>query len=268
MDAWQALSTAVDSFGLRLRKSTAVNVSSAADRTEAKDLVQAYFRTVRPELTDLSCDVSSIDAMDGAMQELLRLSNGTNRRTSYRTVHGRIKKARDDLEVQREISLGQRQHRPAQLEPIEKLILETLRGLVPSAALSYEQALRDLSGPDRLSYRGTANELREGLRETIDHLAPDTDVASAAGYRPERGRTSPTHRQKVRYILKSRSVPRTAAKAPEEAVVLVEELTARLARASYERTSLSAHIATAKREVRQLKMYTDSVLAELLEIHR
>jgi hypothetical protein len=44
---------------------------------------------------------------------------------------------------------------------------------------------------------------------------------------------------------------------------LIEELTGSLARASYERSSLSAHIAPTERELRQLKEYIDSVLAEL-----
>ena len=41
-----------------------------------------------------------------------------------------------------------------------------------------------------------------------------------------------------------------------------------MTRASYERGSLSAHIASTKRDVQQLKLYVDGVLAELLEIHR
>ena len=41
-----------------------------------------------------------------------------------------------------------------------------------------------------------------------------------------------------------------------------------LARSVYERSSISSHVTTSKGEVIQIKMYVDTVLAELLEIHR
>jgi hypothetical protein len=151
---------------------------------------------------------------------------------------------------------------------VEARIITTLEQLVPTAALSYQQALQDLAtGTERLSFRGTANELREALRETLDHLAPDEDVMAAAGFALEQGQTRPTQRQKVRFILRSRHVPETARAAPENSVALVDELTGSLARASYVRSSISAHIASTRQEVRQMKMYVDSVLAELLQVH-
>ena len=58
------------------------------------------------------------------------------------------------------------------------MIIGTLTSLLPSSARSYEQAIRDLQSADRLSWRGPATDLRESLRETLDHLAPDADVAA------------------------------------------------------------------------------------------
>ncbi len=46
----------------------------------------------------------------------------------------------------------------------------------------------------------------------------------------------------------------------------MEETTASLARSVYERGSLSAHVATTRREAVQLKLYSDAILAQLLEI--
>jgi hypothetical protein len=109
--------------------------------------------------------------------------------------------------------------------------------------------------------------LREALRETLDRLAPDKEVMAAPGFKLEPDRTKPTQKQKVRYILRSREVPETARKAPEATVLMIEELTGSLARASYERSSISAHIASTEQEVRQMKMYVDTVLAELLQVH-
>jgi hypothetical protein len=84
----------------------------------------------------------------------------------------------------------------------------------------------------------------------------------------EKGKTKPTHKQKVRYILRSRGLGDTARKAPEGGVDLVEALTGSLARACYDRSSVASHVSMAQSEIRQLKMYVDGVLAELLEIHR
>jgi len=56
-------------------------------------------------------------------------------------------------------------------------------------------------------------------------------------------------------------------RAPELAVSMVDELGAAITRSAYTRGSMSAHGVGSAQEVRQLKMYVDAVLAELLEIH-
>ena len=151
--------------------------------------------------------------------------------------------------------------------PTERLIIDTLSAILPAAAASYEQCLLDLGGPPRRSYRGVAQEMREALRETLDHLAPDPDVLAEANFKLEKGTTRPTQRQKALYVLRKRRLSREAISAPELAVSMVEELGAAIARTTYTRGSMSAHGLSSSREVRQLKMYVDAVLAELLEIH-
>lgn len=149
---------------------------------------------------------------------------------------------------------------------LEQMILATLNQLLPSAARSYEQASVDLAGPQRISYRGTTVELRECLRELLDHLAPDAAVAKSPGFAYEKGLTRPTMKQKARFILKNRGGAQTSVSSAEDAVLRIEEGTASLARSIYMRGSVSTHIATTFREAQQLKLYADAVLAELLEI--
>lgn len=151
--------------------------------------------------------------------------------------------------------------------PTERLIIDTLSAILPAAAASYEQCLLDLGGPPRRSYRGVAQEMREALRETLDHLAPDPDVLAESNFKLEKGTTRPTQRQKALYVLRKRRLSREAMSAPELAVSMVEELGAAIARSTYTRGSMSAHGFSSAKEVRQLKMYVDAVLAELLEIH-
>lgn len=266
-DSWDALGSDLEALNAALGKSKAVNVNTQALRDSAKQIVQQYFREVRPGLTEVGFSDAELQAFDAEMQSLLELTQGRNAKKSYTATLRRIKPMRVAMETQREIRLGQQRARgSAVVGTVERRIIDTLIELVPPAAASYQQALQDLEQP-RTSYRGTAVELREALRETLDHLAPDHAVMSSEGFTLERGRSKPTHKQKVRYLLKSRDVSKTARAAPEGNVDLIEELTGSLTRATYDRSSLATHTAPTEGEARQLKMYVDSVLAELLEIH-
>jgi hypothetical protein len=138
--------------------------------------------------------------------------------------------------------------------------------MLPLASASYEQALRDIAQSTRVSWRGTAGELREVLRELIDHLAPDKTVMSSDGFHLEQDLTKPTQKQKVRYILRARRTGSAALAVVEDAVANVDESVATLVRSTYNRGSASTHALTSSAEVRNLKRYVDAVLAELLEI--
>jgi hypothetical protein len=144
---------------------------------------------------------------------------------------------------------------------------EASRILRATAESSYEQALRDLSGPPRISYWGSSVELREALREVLDHLAPDADVKAAPGFKLEKDAKRPTMKQKARFILKARGTPSGAMSTSQDAISVVEESVASLARSTYVRGSVATHIPTTREEVLNLKMYVDPVLAELLKVH-
>jgi len=75
-------------------------------------------------------------------------------------------------------------------------------------------------------------------------------------------------KQKARFILKSRGMGKTARASPEAALERIEDGSASLARSVYDRGSLATHVAMSQKEVRQLKLYVEGVLAELLEIHK
>lgn len=142
-------------------------------------------------------------------------------------------------------------------------LIKSLDALVPSAALSYEQAMLDLADTSRVSFRGPALELREALREILDHLATDSEVATAPGYTQEAGRTKPTMKQKVRFIMKKKGKNSTS-EAPERAVTAFEESIAELTRAIYERSSRVTHSASERQAVVQLRRYVVATLHELL----
>jgi histone H3/H4 len=146
----------------------------------------------------------------------------------------------------------------------DQQIIDKLDALVPSAALSYKQAILDLGDDSRVSFRGPALELREALREILDHLASDSEVTAAPGYMQEKDRTGPTTKQKVRFIMRKKG-KRSSSDAPEQMVTAFEEAIAGLTRAVNQRSSKAAHVAGERRTVVQLRRFTVVIFHEVLE---
>jgi hypothetical protein len=75
--------------------------------------------------------------------------------------------------------------------------------------------------------------------------------------------------QKVRYVLRQRGVAKNSIDVPRKAAEIVENTVSAFVRSTYDRGSIDTHTSSgiAKPSVMQLKMYVDSVLCELLEIH-
>ena len=142
-------------------------------------------------------------------------------------------------------------------------IIKKLDALVPSAALSYKQAILDLKDDSRVSFRGPALELREALREILDHLAPDSEVMAEPGYVQEKKTPGPTMRQKARFIMKKKG-KRSASEPPEQAVTAFEEAIAALTRAVYERSSVATHMASERQTVVQLRRYVMAIFHEVI----
>lgn len=164
--------------------------------------------------------------------------------------------------------MAQRLAKIAVATPTEKLILDTLTRISPAAAISYEQALIDLADVRRRSYRGIAHELREVLRETLNYLAPDSEVMAVAGFKLEPDLKRPSQRQKALHVFRKRKLSKEEIVAPDLTINLVEELSATITRNAYTRGAIGAHTLSSEAEVRQLKMWIDAVLGELLEIHQ
>ena len=148
----------------------------------------------------------------------------------------------------------------------DRLIIETLTEVCPSAAASYAQALEDLSAEKRLSWRGPATDLRESLRETLDEMVPDDEVVASPGFKLEKDAHRPTMKQKVKYILKKRGMPSGAMAAPETAVQGIEDIVGGLTRSVYTRSNLSTHTPTTKEEVVRLHAWVRLVFCDLLEV--
>lgn len=230
----------------------------------ARAIATTYFESIRPELDAVKTRGGIVDEIDFVVQAILQLASGRREKQAYL---GQLNELRPYL-LEATVDLMKSRGAPQLvLSETERAILDTLAALLPSCAASYEQALRDIAQGGRVSWRGTATELRETLREVMDHLAPDGKVSAVAGFQLEAGLNRPTQKQKVRYILRARRSSGAAVTVAESSLNTIEEAVAGLARSTYQRGSASTHVGTTGKEIKSLKRYVDALLAELLEIN-
>jgi hypothetical protein len=257
----------VGGLAASIRRGKAVNVNDQSTKDRAIALGTHYFTSIRPALVERLGESDAIVAQDHEWQELIRLAHGGNARRSYQRVIGQLRRGLTELNVAMLIApnKGNKAGGIPALSREEAAILKTLDALVPSAAASYRQGLQDLAGSERISYRGTAADFRESLRETLDHLAPDAEVMQQQGFVLEQNQTRPTMKQKVRFVLASRGRNKTQRESAERSMSLIDELTGEIMRAIYNRASLATHVEESKREVQRVKRYVETVLIDLLE---
>jgi hypothetical protein len=269
--AWETWWTHLDALDLALKnlsKRRTTHVKAASTRECAKAVVQYYFREVRQGLLGLRISENRIEEFDYEMQELIKMASKVTRVSTYRRSMKFFHAMRAPLEAAIEISaVTANDSTIFTPTTVESTFLKTLDQIVPNAALSYQQVLQDLREENRVSLRGTASELREILREVLDHLAPDESVAKSPGFKLEHGQTKPTMKQKAIFILRARGQNETQRKTASDATEAVENAVGSLARSVYNRGSLSTHLSTARHEVLTFKGYLEAVLAELLEVH-
>lgn len=271
---WESLWRRIENFSNALTRNKATNVNTDELRQQGRDLVRhSYFRETKQALQRLGVTDATTKQLDAEMQHLIGLASGKNSKASYQNVVRKIKSQRKNIETGLEFLIGAEgptsaTPAPAALSAVEEAIIATLEKMIPSAGASYKQALLDLHVQGRISYRGTAAELREVVREVLDYLAPDADVMAAAGFKLEEGLKGPSMKQKVRFILRARKVPDAAKQTAEDSIKHVDENIPSLGRSVYNRGSMDVHTGRTREEVLNFKLYADAILGELLEIHK
>lgn len=259
----------VEALYASVRRGDAVNVNDQSTKDRVITLATRYFGQVRPHLIKALTETPAILSHDQVWQSLIRLAHGNNARNTYIKTIAQLRKTLTEFNVSVLVSAPARNSAVGvnlDFSREEALLLRTLESLVPSAAASYRQGMLDLNNPNRISYRGTAAEFRESLRETLDHLAPDNDVMSQEGFTLEPQENLPTMKQKVKFVLSSRRRNKTQRSAAEKSLAVIEGLSGEVLRAVYNRASLATHVQESKDEVYQIKRYVDTVLFDLLEI--
>lgn len=248
-----------------LNKVNSPQLHSQKRRDSLRALVEEYFNDIRPRLQSASEQDEDVRNVDALMQELLLLCH---KRGSVKLYQAQLSKTRKGLILldARIVASPSGSVEPQTDNSMDTMILQTLTQIVPSAALSYQQALQDLQAEQRFSWRGPATDLREALRETLDHLAPDADVAAMPGYKQSADTNGPTMKQKVRFVLKSRGITKALSAPAEAATQSVDSAVGTFVRSVYTRSSVSTHTPTDKTEVLRIRDFVRVVLCELLEV--
>jgi hypothetical protein len=263
LEALDALTGHITALESAVNSGRSKNVSASNAQPIARAIAKTYFESVRADLGAVQSRAELVEDIDFVVQAILQLATGTRERRAY---IGQITELRPYL-LEATVDLMKARGSPRLiLSEMERAILATLTAMLPVTAASYEQALRDISQGGRVSWRGTATELRETLREVMDHLAPDDKVMAVAGFHLEQGLSRPSQKQKVRFILRARRSTSAAVAVAEASLGTVDEAVATLARSTYQRGSLSTHVGTSGQEIKNVKRYVDALLAELLEI--
>jgi Predicted pPIWI-associating nuclease len=269
LSAWHGFCRDFKKLATKMIASTSVNINSTSLRDEVKSVARHYMQEARFAIARNGFE-EELKHLDEHFTKLYELADGRNAAASYKWRINSVKKALTKLTSRLEMEVASADDGPGQ-SAVEIEIVETLRGLVPTAALSYQQAIRDLADGTRLSYRGPAAELREVLREVLDHQAPDTEVIKSENYKPEKDqhgkdRSKPTMKQQVRFILKARGQGSSTTELPERAVEAIDSLVGGFARSVYNFGSVVTHVAGERQAVVNLKRYVEVVLTHLLEL--
>ncbi len=101
-DYWRRIESARSTVG----RTKSVNVNKDSIRSELRNLVQEYFRTLRPGLVALGVNDDALAGLDKPAQELLRLATGQNSRSSYVRTLRALHNARVLVETERELRMG------------------------------------------------------------------------------------------------------------------------------------------------------------------
>ncbi len=144
-------------------------------------------------------------------------------------------------------------------------IYDALLQISEPLANCYAQVKMDINDQSRLSWVGTAHEIRHLISILLQKLAPDVDVISQSWYEQDKNTSGPTQRQRVRYILGQHNAGSKEQKVTEQ-IVNLDEMVERLVRAIYCRASDAAHRFKSREEIIRILRYFDAFAHDLLNL--
>lgn len=249
----------------RVRKCKSITVSLEEVRTFAKSVANLWFNDVAPFAKLVSDDQTALQSIDAAMNQLIAHTLKATKREIY------LATLNEALRVyEKEVYISLHKTHGAVLAGALPTgfgsddVATELAKIAESLHAGYQQVRKDLSDNTRISWRGTANELREILRELLEILAPDSAITKANWYKQEPQTNGPTQVQRAKYVLEQRAIQQQRSSAVQETLKLVEESIPKLIRKTYQRASNAAHTQQDRDEVKRILGYFDLLAKDLL----
>lgn len=147
----------------------------------------------------------------------------------------------------------------------ENNIYYALLDINEDLANGYLQVASDLKQTNRLSWAGTAHEIREVLATLIRELAPNENVCNEPWFKQDPNTSGPTQKQRVKYIVQKNKVGSKERKVIEQ-VDMLDERVANIVRLTYTRASDAAHRYKSKQEVSRILKYFEAFAFDLLNL--
>lgn len=260
----RALKRLVNSLEIELKRIKSTQIKKGKVKDLSKEIIDFFFREVRQPLEEVEWEEETYK-LSNLMEDLLDLLQKSGSTNKYRKIVKDINKLL--LTAEKIYLFSYSNPKPQSKVNITDLaILTTLKQMLPSAHDSYKQALFDIDNSNRDSWRGTATDMREALREVLDYLAPNIDVMSQQHFKLEKNMTEPTMKQKVKFVLSNRNLHKNAIDSSSQLIELIETITGSFVRSVYNRANVSTHIKTELEEVKKLRNYIRLCFCELLSI--
>lgn len=144
-------------------------------------------------------------------------------------------------------------------------ILQALQPMSGSLANSYIQIIADFEDEQRVSWAGTAHEIRELLRKILEYLAPTEKVQAEPWFKQIANTSGPTQKQRVKYILLTRKKDSKQSKVTQD-IAIIDDKVGELVRDVYGRASDAAHRSKDKAEAFKILRYFEAFAYDLLDL--
>jgi len=152
------------------------------------------------------------------------------------------------------------------IDPNKNDIYNALSGISESLAGSYAQVKDDIKDSNRISWAGTAHEIRELLATMLRLLAPDESVRNQTWFKQAPNTSGPTQKQRVHYILLAHGAGSKERQVVEK-VINLQNMIEDLVRLTYARASDAAHRFKPRSEVLRILRYFEAFAYDLLNLN-
>ncbi len=237
------------------------------DRAFVTAASRVWFEEYREGFRQLGVSGEDLLEVDKNMRKLIILAASSARRSQYQGCINAIKKTTDKFITNAQVVEWENAKKFTGSG--NKNVIEALRNLDEDLERRYLQVLSDIGDQTRISYAGTANELREVVRIVLHAKAPNEKVEKMPWFELERISDKnlpkqPTQAERVRYILEARKSSKGAVDQVQEEEQLIDALIGRVVRSSYGRINVSVHAIEDRSEIERCLRYVDAFLLDIL----